>query len=351
MIKGVKRRKEYSEIESELKKPILPAILLLTVIVIGTLGYSYLWKDLDSTFIDAIYMTIITITTVGYGEIHQLNSTGRVFTMLIAIAGIGSLFYVLSVVMENLVIIQLNNYRGQKKKMKKIEKLHNHIILVGHGRVGHLAALELARAGQTFVAIDDSFDDPEYIPIDDNMLMIEGDATEDEVLLKAGIERARGVIVATADSATNVFVVLSAKVLNPKLFIVARADSDANLEKLKRAGADRVVNPYSIGGQRLAQLIVNTNVLDVFETSFGTKDNNLKIENIDLTDRSIWFNKTLKEIDLRQKTGASILAVIRESTPILNPGGDFKIIKGDQLLVIGTKEQMKSIEQLALLTN
>ena len=351
MAKGIKKKDDFATISANLKKPVIPLVFLLILIVIGTTGYSILWRNEEGVLVDALYMTVITITTVGFGEIHKLDSNGRIFTMFISIAGFASLFYVLTLLMENLVIIQLNNYRGKKKKMKKIDKLNNHIILVGHGRVGHLTAKELASAHEPFVAIDDSFDDPEFIPLDDSMLMIEGDATEDEVLLKAGIERARGMIIATANSATNVFVVLSAKVLNPKLFIVARADLDSDIEKLKRAGADRVVNPYSIGGQRLAQLMVNKNIIDFFDTTLGSKENSLKIENIILSDSSKWYGKTLKELDLRQKTGASILAVSRHSAPILNPGADFIIMKEDQLLVIGTKEQLKHIEELALFNN
>jgi len=344
---GFKRKDTPNLIKLELKKPILPSVVLLTVFIVGSIGYYWQWKDIPgSNIVDAMYMTVITITTIGFGEIHPLGTFGRIFTTLIAVAGVGSLFYVLSVFMENLVIIQLNNYRGKKKMQKKIGHLKNHIILVGHGRVGHLAAREMMKLGIDFVAVDDSIKDPIYIPVDPDMLYIEGDATEDEILLHAGIDSARGMIVTTADPSTTVFVVLSAKVLNPKLYIVARADNDQDIEKLKRAGADKVINPYSIGGQRMAQLMINRNVIDFFQTSFGNNENNLKIEHLILPENSTLLGQTLKELNIRHKVGASILAVIRDNTPILNPGAEFALQKGDQLLVIGTDEQLANISKM-----
>lgn len=340
--------KEKEKISRQLKKPMIPGIILLFVIIIGTIGYGIIWDETDSTIIDEIYMTFITITTIGYNEIYPLDTAGRIFTILIGVSGIGSLFYLLTVFMENLVIMQLSNYRGKKRRMKKIEELKDHIILVGFGRVGKLAASQLFNRKQDFVLIEYDDKEEDLHNFNSNMLYVIGDATQDETLLRAGIERAKGMIVATAKPSTTVFVVLSSKVLNPDLFIVARTDNEDSIEKLKRAGANRVVNPYAIGGQRLANLMVSTNVVDFIDTSFGSGDYNLSIENIIIDNNRQWVGKSLKDIDIRKNTGATILAIIRNDNPILNPDGNFKIKGNDQLVAFGTSDQLKILEKKAL---
>ena len=289
---------------------------------------------------------MITITTVGFSEIFPLDHIGRLLTIFIAIGGIGSLFFILTIIMENLFIIQLTNIRGRKKMDKKINILSNHIILIGYGRVGQLAAKELLENKEEFVVIDDDFQEHDIIESKHVLLKVKGDATNDEVLLKAGLKRARGMIVTTANPATTVFVVLSAKVFNPGIFIVARADDHGDTEKLIRAGADRVVNPYAIGGQRLANLMINPNIIEFFETSFGAKDEKLTVENIALPHDCIWFNKSLKDLQVRQSTGATVLAVIRDGNPISNPDGDFILKNDDKLIAFGTRAQLKILENL-----
>lgn len=229
---------------------------------------------------------------------------------------------------------------------KTIEELEDHIILIGNGRVGKLAADILKSSGKDFVVIDEEFEENLSIRMKKGLLSVLGDATEDDVLLRAGIKRAKGMIVTTANSATNVFVVLSAKVLNPKIFIVARSDEENANEKIRRAGADRIVNPYAIGGQRLANLMINPNVVEFFETSFGTGSQNLTIENIRLPEKCSLFGQNLKEIDVRRKIGATILAIDHGSVPYVNPDADFVLKEGDQLVAFGTSEQIKNFEKL-----
>lgn len=344
-MKKIKLKNKYKELKPVTKKPILPGIVVLSVIIVGTFGYWWLWRESNAGIIDALYMTWITIATIGYMEVHPLDNTGHIFTILISIAGISSLFYILSVFMENLFILQLHNYRGKKKKMKEIEKYENHIIIIGYGRVGQLAAKVLLERGEKFVVVDDDFVEEDVVHLKHNLLRIIGDATEDSVLIKAGIKKARGIIVATGNSATTVFVVLSAKVLNPDIFIVARADEDTDKEKLKRAGANRVVNPYSIGGQRMANLMVNQHIVDFLETSFGVGTGHLKIENMLIPEKCKWADKTFSEIDLRKKYGVSILAVVRNGKPITNPGGNFKIKGADQFIIMGTEDELKMVEK------
>jgi voltage-gated potassium channel len=347
MIKAPKKKDYYEELRYKAKRPILPLTILMIVLIGGTWGYYMLWYDYqDSTLIDAFYMTVITISTVGFAEIHPLNDLGRILTIVVSILGIGSLFYVLSVIMENLFIYQLRNYHGKKKMLKKIQNLNKHIIVIGYGRVGKLAAEELETRGETFVIIDEDFEEEARYRADHNMITVRGDATEDDILHRAGITKARGLIIASGSSSTNVFIALSAKVLNPTLFIVSRSDDHRDNEKLRRAGADRVVNPYSIGGQRLANLMMNTNVIDFFETSFGAGEDKLNIENIKLPEDCGLFNQTLIELNLRAQTGVTVLAVVRNGKPHINPSGDLSILQGDQLVVVGSREQLDSFDNL-----
>lgn len=335
--------KEYKKAGVELKTPVLPLAILFIVIVVGTIGYGMIWSDIESSIWDELYMTIITITTVGYQEIYPMGTAGRIFTMVIAVFGIGSLFYVLSVVMENLFIMQIYNLRGKRKMQKKIDNLENHIIVVGYGRVGKLAAHQLHRSHLDFVVVDE---DLEFDEVEEGFLFVRGDATEDAVLQKAGVERARGLIVATAEAATTVFVVLSAKVLNPDAFIVARADEETAIEKLKKAGANDIVNPYEIGGTRLANVMINPNMIEFMETTFQAGEERLSIEKIELPENSKCDDNTLIELDIRKKSGATIVAVIRNGKSFLNPDANFKVNGGDTFVALGTKKQLDKLEKL-----
>ena len=195
------------------KIPILPAAFLLLVIIVGTIGYYILWYDTHSTFIDALYMTLITIMTIGYKEVYPLNDAGRIFTIIIGIGGIGSLFYMLTIFMENLFIIQLQNYQGKKKIMKRLKGLENHLILAGHGRVGKLAAKEIAHHNQQCVIIDGIFEDDISNNVKEQIFKLRGDATQDEILLKAGIKKAKSMIVATAIENSATLITADEKIL------------------------------------------------------------------------------------------------------------------------------------------
>lgn len=343
------RRKIYKEQYSgNTKKPILPITILLFVFVIGSLGYYFIWfEQFKGSIVDAVYMTVITITTLGYMEVHPLNDAGRIFTMILAIVGIGSLFYILTTIMENLVNIEINQFRKKRKMVRKIESLKNHIILVGFGRVGQLAAKELLETTEDFVVIDNDFAEDDMFNQKEYLLTITGDATNDDILLLSGIERARAMILATGDAATTVFVTLSARVLNPKLFLIVRSDDYHDREKLIRAGADKIVNPYSIGGQTLVNLVLKPHVVDFFETNLGT-NSNIKIESIEISENSNWVGKSLIELDIRKESGASILAIIRNDKPIINPDSNFIIQKSDKVLAFGYSENLEILENSAL---
>jgi voltage-gated potassium channel len=335
------------ELKSQFKKSYLPALILAVVIFSGTLGYHILWRNSNSTFMDEIYMTIMTITTVGFYEVHPLDTPGRILTMIIAVSGISSLFYLFSIVMENLVFLQLSNTRGIKKMEKELTKISNHIIVIGYGRVGKLAISELLHQNDKLVVVNDNFSEDEITELTKNrILMVTGDATNDDILKDAIIEKAKGMIVTTANPATTVFVILSAKVLNPKLFIVARVDDHQSIQKLKIAGADRIVNPYQIGGQRLAHLMTNSHLVDFIETSFGSStQGNLSIETIEIPENSDWITKSISEIDFRNKFGITILAVIRSNFTFTNPQGNFVLNKFDNIVAFGSKSNLTDLNE------
>jgi voltage-gated potassium channel len=324
---------------------ILPLSVVATVVVGGTCGYLWLWRAAGGTWLDALFMTVTTITTVGYGEVKPLDSTGRIFTMVIAIVGVGSLFYTFGVVMEYIVALRLADPTGRRKMDKRIEALSRHIILAGLGRVGRQAAQELAEAHVPFLVVD-----PAEVSVrqaeEHGWLCLQGDATDDAVLERAGVKRARGLIATTANDATNMYIVLSARVLNPTLHIVSRAVDETSVPKLTRAGADRAISPSAIGGHRLAHLILSPTVVDFFETALRRGDESLNIEAVAVGAESPAVGRTLEALALRQATGATVLAIMRDGNPVVNPPGDMALAAGDRLLAMGTRDQLERVERV-----
>jgi voltage-gated potassium channel len=338
------RRRLNPEMRSLRVRLLLPLSLVLAVIVAGTVGYRWLWRDIGGSWLDALFMTVTTITTIGYGEVKPLSAAGRVFTMMVAFVGIGSLFYTFSVVMEYLVGRRIADTAGRRRMVRQIQELSGHVIVAGLGRVGRQATQELQEAGTAFVIVDPS-EAAGRVAEERGYLLLPGDATEDAVLERAGIHRARGLIVTTANDATNMYIVLSARVLNPALHIVTRAVDDASVTKLIRAGANRAISPYAIGGHRLAHLILSPTVVDFFETALRRGDEALNIEDVAVDDQSPIVGKMLDDLDLRQATGATVLAILREGSPLVNPPGTFTLEPGDRLLALGTREQLTRLEQ------
>lgn len=332
--------------EIKLNRPIYPFLLLASIMVIGVIGYSILWRDTPATLLDAFYMTFITVATIGYSEVYPLTAAGKIFTMFIALVGIGSLFYILGSLMENLVIVNLFNNRGKKRMKQELEKISDHVIVVGHGNVGRLTIVQLLKNDQKVVCIDYDFSQKIIDESNPNCYYIEGDATDEGVLELAGIKHADGLIITAADPAASIFVALTAREVNPNIYIVARSSSDKNIAKLLKAGANRTVNPYNAGGQRMANMVLNKNVIDFLETNLGSNVPNLAMETIDLPDNCPIFNKSLHDLDFRKATGVTVLAVLREGDAILNPQPHFKLIRGDKLLVFGTLDSIKKLSDL-----
>jgi voltage-gated potassium channel len=324
---------------------LLPIGLVLTVTVVGTLGYVWLGREQDATWLDALFMTVTTITTIGYGEIIRLNSAGRIFTMFIAIFGIGSLFYSLTVVMDYLVSSRMLDPFGDKKVQREIDKLKDHIVIAGLGRVGRQAAAELHDSKIRFVILDPR-PEAQHFAHQHDYPHILGDASDDEMLLRAGIQRAKGLIVTTGDDANNLYIVLSARVLKADLYIVSRAVDDSSIPKLVRAGANRAISPYAIGGRRLAHLILSPEVVDFFDTVIRRDEDSLNLEGIKVSPTASVVGQTLASLDVLDKTGASILVILRDKNVLPNPDPETVLRAGDQLLALGTVDELDALEAM-----
>ena len=335
----------WADLASLRKRLAIPAISLIATHLLGTAGFWWLWHPQQGTWLDALYMTFLTVTTVGFGEPHPLGTAGRVITMIVAAGGIGSLFYSFTVVLEWAGSDQIRQSRRKRRMQKQIDGLSGHYVLAGFGRVGREAAAGLREAKFSVVVIDP---DPEHGPlaIELGCSFLLGDATDDGLLTAAGITRARGLIVTTATDATNLFVVLSARLLNPGLYIASRAVDRLSVAKPERAGANRAISPHAVGGRRLAQLMVSPRVVDFFETALHRGGQSLSIGEILITSGTRTAGQSLETLQLGQKTGATLLAVVHPGSQVTIPQADLVLAAGDHLLALGTSAQLEQLEVL-----
>ena len=325
-------------------EPLLrPLALLVALLIIGTLGYAALESYSP---LDAIYMTVITLSTVGYGELRPLSPIGRVFTMALIIFGVGGALFTLT----ELVRIVYEGHIGQalwrRRMERRVEQLRDHFILCGYGRVGRQIADDLARANVELVVVDTR---PEGLRLaaERGLAIVEGDASRDAVLRQAGVERARGLIAAVAEDADNLIVALSARALNPRILIVARANADESIAKLERAGANRVVSPYSIGGHRMAMLALRPLSVEFVDAAFRGEGGEFLLEDVAIGTSSRLNGRTVDEIQSSLAPGVSVLAIKREAIILPRPDPATTLNAGDELVVMGTPEQLQRLETLA----
>jgi voltage-gated potassium channel len=332
--------------EQIVRRGSLVAGLLLLTIGIGTAGFSLI--DRYPVF-DAFYMTLITITTVGYAEVHPLSQPGRYFNSFLILFGVSVMFFSVGAITQTVIELELQDVFGKRRRKRMIDKLENHFIICGYGRVGRHASYELLRAGAAFVVID-MRDERVTRAMNEGMTAFHGDSTRDETLRAAGIMRARGLVSALATDADNLFVILSAKTLNPKLMVVTRAAEEEAEEKLRRAGADTVFAPYTITGHRLAQALLRPHVAKFLD--FATQDMGLdvEIEQVQVKPGTEFASKTLREMQLRRDLGVIVLAIRKPGGEMLfNPPADLEIAPGAFLIAMGQSPQLRKLEDL--LTN
>ncbi len=313
---------------------------LLVVVMIGTLGYVVIE---DWPLLDAIYMTVTTVATVGYGEIRPLSTAGRVFTLGLIAVGVAGLWYVLSMLVGLMVEGQVTQRWERRRMERRIEGMRDHLIVCGYGRVGRQIVQELRRERRPVVVLDVNPPSLEEAARE-GLLVVHGNATEDETLRRAGIERARGLITAVANDADNVFVTLSARALRPDLPIVARANFDDAVPKLRRAGATQVVSPYAMAGLQMARLVVRPSTVDFVETLLRGTDGDLLLEDLRVAAGSLLVDLPVAEVR-RRFADALLLAVQRDGRLLAPPPAELALRAGDVVAFVGRGEQLRALER------
>lgn len=319
---------------------ITAVLVILLFMVIGTVGYRLIegWETFDG-----FYMTLITLTTIGFGEVHELSPAGKIFTVVLILFGVGIAAAVWSSATRFITEGSLQDVMGRKKMEKNVSRLHDHYIICGYGRMGSLIAAELKRHDVPFVVLEKNEALVDRLPQED-LLGFAGDATDDTVLEHCGIERARGLVAVLNSDADNVYVTLSARGMNPGLFIVSRAADENSEGKLKRAGADRVILPYTIGGMKIAHAILRPTILEFIDQVSGGRAMDLMLDEIHVGHGSPYSGLRLNESNIRQQLGAMILAIKPADGPLMiNPPADHRIRRGDILICLGGRERLDKI--------
>ena len=330
------------------KKLVLSLIVSFVLLLFGSLGYMLIE---GASFDDGLYMTMITVTTVGYGETIHLSAAGRYFTMVLILLGVGFVMFIFKEMTETVVAGGLQKALGERKMSKKIGQINAHYIVCGFGRIGEVICALLAKNNRKFVVIENGA--PELDRIRKcGYLCVPGDASDDDILIAAGIERAIGLIGVVSTDSDNLYITLSARSLNSDLNIITRSSGDVRTKsKFKRAGANKVISPYDIGATRMANLILKPAVVDFIDFAVAGNDFGLSMEEIRVTARSPMLNKPLMESGLRKTYNLIVVSITRaDGQSIFNPTPDIVIMEGDILIVLGELDQVNALEKTMLKT-
>ena len=319
---------------------ILDLFIFSLIIIGGCLGFIVIegWDILE-----ALYMTVITLTTVGFQEVHPLSRTGKIFTMFLIVSGVGFILYFLSSITRMMIEGTLKDVFGRRKLEKQISQIGGHYIVCGFGRIGRTVSQLLREKPMEVVVIEK---DPGCIPLfqEKNILYVSGEATSEENLLKAGILRARGLVAAASSDADNVYITLTARGLNPGLFILARAAEESSIIKLTRAGADKVVSPYDIGARSMANTILRPTVIDFIELAMHNRSLDLQMEELTVGEQSEIKDFTLMESAIRKDFDLIVVAIKKGTGEmIFNPSPQAKIQVGDILVALGDRENLSRL--------
>lgn len=321
----------------------LAIIVLLSIFVIGVSGYMIIEGD---NLLDAIYMTVITVSTVGFGEIHYLSPPGKIFTIFLILSSVSTVAFALSIIVTHLIEGRVSYFfKGQI--LKHVKKMENHIIICGFGRNGQQVAHELKATNSPFVVIENDHDIIlNYLEQD--IEFIEGDSTNDKILEKANIKTAKSVITTLPNDANNLYVVLTARSLNPKLTIISRASDENSEKKLRMAGVDSVVMPEKVGGAHMATLVTKHDVIEFLEhLSIHGEDPTILEEIVCDSFSEKYLDKTIYDIQIRKKTGANIVGYKNpQGEYVINPLPDTKLKPHSKLFVLGTPEQIEKMKDI-----
>ena len=320
----------------------LVALALLVLFLLGTIGFHLIegWPWFDS-----FYMVLITVTTIGYSEVHPLSHAGQIYNVFVIIIGVGLVFLLIGVVAQALLEFELTQFFGRRRMEREIDRLDGHFIVCGAGRVGRSTARELAHEPVPFVIIESTAVKMERLPPE--WLVIRGDATQEAALRQAHIERAHGLVAATTTDATNIYIVLTARGLNPKLKIIARASEEDAEKHLKTAGADSVISPYHFAGHRIAQSFLRPHVLDFIDSATVRIGVDLEIAEIEVRHGSRYVGQTFRSSEMRHDTGIIVLAIKRAGSMRFNPAPDERIEAGDTLIAMGEAAGLRKLEEAA----
>jgi voltage-gated potassium channel len=317
------------------------AVLLAAVIVLGTFGYVEFehWS-----WFDAFYVTIVTISTVGGGEPTPLDVRGKWLTIAIVVVGFGVLTYTVLRLMAYMVEGRLESYVGERRLRRRIAKMQGHYILCGYGRVGREIAQAFTEEGTPFVVIDINQESLDRAALEGHVV-VQGDAAETETLRAAGVERAVGLVTAVDSDEKNIYVTLSARIINPRLFIVARANRDHAEEKLRLAGANRIISPYTIGGRRMASLAMRPTAVEFVDTVLSASNSELLLEDFSINSDSRSCGRTLADLISNEKA-IIVLAIKRDGRMTFRPSHDMRLQSGDEIVVAGPPTEMRSLEAM-----
>jgi voltage-gated potassium channel len=319
-----------------------PLVLLASVIAAGTVGYVAIegWSAWD-----AFYMTVTTVATVGYREIHPLSWAGQAFTLVLVLGGVGTALYAFSTLAAVAVEGGWNTYFKQWRVRRMLDALSEHYVLCGYGRIGQIIAEEFRRQKTPFVVVDRHADRVQQAEAS-GCLAVQGDASREDTLRRVRIDRARGLVAAVGTDAENVYAVLTARVLNPELFVIARAESGDSMAKLKRAGADRVISPYQIGALQMAQTALRPAVVDFFEIATNSENLELSMEQVKIGPGSKLDGHSLGDSNLRQKYKVVVVGIQRAGGRMeFNPSPETSMRAGDHLVVLGSTSNLKELER------
>lgn len=325
---------------SKLKKPL---IFLFIVLTIGVIGFKFIS---NMSFVDALYMTVITVSTVGFSEIHPFNETEKLFTIFLILTSLGVLGYVISVVSEYIANNKLIEELKLKKVEKQIKKLVNHTIICGYGRNGKQAVSKLSNYKKACVVIEN--DDDVLAELKEAKIpYVQGDATNDQILVKAGIEKANSLITVLSNDADNLFVAISARQLKKDLVIISRASDDSSSKKLKIAGADKVIIPNKLGGEHMASLVVTPDLVEFIDNLSIEGHSTTNLEEIMVEQLPLeYLNCSIGELDLRKKTGCTVIGFRKaDGEFVINPDANTKLQPKSKLIVLGQPNQILKFRQ------
>jgi voltage-gated potassium channel len=326
------------------KHLVLSLLLTLFISIAGTIGYMFIegWNLLDS-----IYMTITTIATVGYGEVHKVSDSGRIFTILLIFFGVGFCLYVAGAMVQFMVEGRIRAVLGRRRLDKEIGRLKDHHIICGYGRIGRVLCKNLYGKKESDLVVLETNKDLIPVMEEDGVLYLNGDAIDEDNLIKAGIKTAKGLVAVLATDAENVFLVLTARQLNPNLYITARASRNETKSKFLAAGANNVVSPYEIGAISMAQRILKPTITSFLDIAFAENSKDIKMEEIPVSASSRLINIMLKDTGIRQKFNLIIIAIKKmDGSMLFNPSFETKIEAGDTVIAVGEDSNLQKLEKI-----